>query len=65
METAKEGFVEVLLQVRRENHEPLIVFDGLQQIIDFNVGVAIVCIFDFGPLTKKRMCLVEEEQAVA
>jgi hypothetical protein len=28
------------------------VFDALQQIVDFNVGVAIVRIFDFGRLPK-------------
>ena len=38
----REGLVDVLAQIAREDHDAFVFFDLLQQVRDFDVGVAIV-----------------------
>jgi hypothetical protein len=43
---ARESRVDVVPQVAGKNHESLVGFDAPQEIVDFDVGIAIVRVPD-------------------
>src|ERR1700722_15359820 len=64
-EAALEGFIQRGLEVGSENRDALEVFHPLQQVADFDVGVAVVTIFDLGPFAEERVRFIEEQQNAA
>ena len=63
-ETAGEGVVEILAQIGREDRQSLEFLHLLQQIGDFEIGVAVVRIAHLGPLAEQRVRLVEEQDTI-
>jgi len=65
VEASGEGFVDITAEIRRQNDRPVVLFKLLKEIGDFNIGVAVVRVFHFAPLTEEGIGFVEEEYALA
>ena len=46
-------------------HDPVVLLEALQQIVDFGIGVAVVRILDLGALAEDGVAFVEEQDALA
>ena len=62
---AQESFVEILLAIGREDGQAFESLHPLEQVADFEVGVAIVRVLHFGAFAEERVGFVEEEDDVA
>jgi hypothetical protein len=60
-----EGLVERGLGVGGENGDALELLHALQQIADFDVGVAVMAVANFRALAEERLGLVEEQHDAA
>ena len=60
-----EGGIERGLAVGRQNREPAKILHPLQQIVDLDIGVAVVAVLDLGALAEQRVGLVEEQDDAA
>ncbi len=65
LQTAGEGVVQVGPQVGGQDGHAVIRFHALEQVTDFNIGVAVVGVFDFGTFAKERVRFVEKQDGVA
>src|SRR6185437_15544492 len=61
---SSKGVVHITAQVGGENDDALVLLHLLQQVGDFNVGVAIVRVLHFGAFAEERVGLIEEEDGV-
>lgn len=62
-QSAEERLVERRLAVRRERGETAVVLHPLQEVVHFDVRVAVVAVVDLGALAEQCVRLVEEETA--
>ena len=62
---AQEGAVEGGLPVGGQDGQAAVVLHALQQVVDLDVGVAVVAVLDLGALAEQRVGLVEEEDRAA
>ena len=60
-----KAVIERALHIGGEDGEAPIGLHALQQIVDLDVGVAVVAILDFAALAEQGIGLVEEEDAAA
>lgn len=61
---AHAGGVDILLPVGRQNDDPAICLDQLEQVVRIGIGAAAVRIPDLGAAAEERVRLVEEQYAV-
>ena len=64
-QAAQERGVERRLHVRREDRQPAVRLHALQQVVDLDVGVAVVAVLDLAALAEQRVGLVEEQDRAA
>lgn len=64
MKLSPDRFVDPGSIAGREDREPGIFSSPQQEIIDFNVGVAVVAVFHVRTFAKKSIRFVEEQDAV-
>ena len=64
-EPAHERRIQVLAKIRRQNAQSIVFVHFLQQVSDFDIGVAVVRILNRGPFTEQRVAFVEQEDGVA
>src|SRR5262245_41552893 len=64
MQAACKGLIEVCPPVGREHRYAFILLHLLEEIADFDVGIAIVGIFDLGTLAKQGIRLVKKEDGI-
>src|SRR5205814_1680216 len=64
-EPPDESLVDVLAEVAGEDDRALVLLDALEEEVDFDVGVAVVRVFDLRALAEDGVGLVEEEDGVA
>src|SRR5260221_704749 len=57
----QEGCVQCTLEIRGQDCQAAIGFHALQEVADFDVGVAVVAILDLAAFAEKRVSLVEQE----
>ena len=65
MNPPAEGLVDVLAEVRGEDHHAVVLLHALEEVRDFDVRVPVVRVLDFRALTEQRVGFVEEEDGVA
>ena len=58
---AKERLVERGFHVGREDSQTPVGLHALQQVVDFDVGVAVVAVLDFAALAEQRVGFIEEQ----
>ncbi len=61
-DTPPKGLVEILGQVRREDGDARETLDALEQVIYFQIRVAVMRVLDLGALGKEAVGLVEEDE---
>ena len=59
-----ERLVDVLAQVRGEDHDPGVLLDPLQEVVDLHVRPAVLRILDRAALAEEGVGLIEEEDGV-
>ena len=64
-QAAQERRVEGAFHIGREDRQAAVGFHALQQVADFDVGVAVVAVFDFAALAEQRVGFVEEQDRAA
>ena len=64
MKTAGERLVDVTAEICRQDDGTVVLFELLEEIGDFDVGVAVVRVFHFAPLAEEGVGFVEEEYAL-
>ena len=64
LETPRKSFVHVGLEIRGEHDQSGKIFNALQQVSDFLVGVAVVRAFGLGTLAKQSIGFVKKEDPV-
>src|SRR6266851_7674414 len=63
-DAAQEGFVQVSFAVRGQDGNSLELLHPLQQVVNLDVGKAVVCVLDLGALAKQGVGLIEEQHHV-
>ena len=58
-------FVEVFVEVRRENHGAVVLCESLRKISHFDIRIAIVCIPNLGAFAKQCVGLIKEKNRIA
>ena len=61
----QESRVQRALHVGRQDGEPAIRFHPLQQVVDLDIGIAVMAVFDFTAFAKQSVGFVEEENRAA
>ena len=64
LDAACKGFVEAAAEVCRQNGDAGIGFEALEQIVDFEIGVAVVGTFDVGAFGEERVGFVKEQHGL-
>src|SRR6266699_3431704 len=64
-QAAHEGSVQGILHVGGQDSKATIRLHTLQQVVNFDVGVAVVAVLDFAALAEEGVGLVEEEDGPA
>ena len=62
VEAAQERLVDGLRQIRRQHGDALERFQPLQQVVDLDVGVAVMRVLNRGALAEQRIRFVKEQQ---
>ena len=57
----QQRLVELTALIHRQNRETAEILGSLEEIIDLDVGVAVVAVLHLGASTKKRFSSVEQE----
>ena len=63
-ETSCEGFVDACGEVGGEDGDAGEAFDALEEVVDFEVGVFVVGVFDVGALAEKRICFIKKQHCL-
>ena len=63
--SADKGVVNVFAEVRRQNRDAVILLHLLKQVADFDIGVAVVGVFDFGAFAENCVRFIEEEDRIS
>src|SRR6476661_3128382 len=61
----QKGLVQSALAIRGEYGQPAIGLHALQQIADFDIGIAIMTVFDFAAFPKECVGFIEQEHRSA
>src|SRR5215467_3790504 len=62
---AKEPVIDVAPQIGRQHHQPIEFFHTLQQVIDLDIGIAIMSILYLRAFAEKSVSFIEEQDCVA
>src|SRR5262245_20136776 len=65
LEPTEKGLVHVPTQVGGKDEHPIVCFEALEKVVDFNVRVPVVGILYLRALAEKGIGLVKEEDRVA
>src|SRR5204863_1007833 len=61
----EERLIERALHIGREDRQPRVRLHPLEQVVDLDVGVAIVAVLDLAALPEQGVRLVEEQNRAA
>ena len=61
----QEGFVHGVLQVARQDGDPSVGLDALEEVADLGVGVAVARVLDLAALAEQRVRLVEQQDGAS
>ena len=64
MHATGESVVHVSAEIGGQDDDALVFLHFLEQIGDFDIGVAIVRVFDFGTLAEEGIGFIEEKNGV-
>lgn len=64
LQPAHESFIDVAAPVGRQDHQPVVALDPLQQVGQFLVGIFIVPLTDFRALAEQGIGVVEKQDPV-
>lgn len=64
LKAANKSVVDLILDIAGENDETRGRFQALEQVTDFQIGVAIGAVLNFGALAEERFRFIEKEDAM-
>jgi len=60
-QTPDERLIEIAFPIAGQNGDAIELFHSLEEVVNLDVGKAVVCVSDLGPLAEEGIGLVKEE----